>query len=352
MSERLEQREVERLLEQLPVSRVPDGLWDRVQTALGRPEAARPVSLMRRRVRPWLAAAAVLIATVAGSYVGALRSYAAPKTWAVRALAGTPLVAGAPLAGADGLTEGSWLVTDSASRAELIVGRIGVAEIGPSSRVRLDRGGLTEHRLTLQRGSLHAVIEAPPRLFFVETPAALATDLGCEYTLHVDSAGTSRIHVTAGWVELRQGREVSLVPAGLVAEVEVGARPGTPYPADFPAEARAALHRLDARSARSGDLDMVMSALHHPTEFITLRQQSAITLWHLLQRVSPEARPLVYERLAALSAPPADVTREGILERDRRMLERWRRDLSPMWSEQAQSWVTRLARRLWNWTIG
>jgi hypothetical protein len=349
MSPDLDPRELERLLRQLPVSSAPPGLWERVQSALTAP---RPVPRPPMRPVPvWLAAAAVVLAVLVGSFAGLMQAYRAPASWAVRRLAGAPVVGGAALTGKGRLAVGQVLVTDAASRAELAVGRIGRAEVGPGSRVALERGGFTEHRLTLERGTLEVAITAPPRLFFVRTPSALATDLGCAYALDVDSAGSSRLHVTAGWVELGGSGPVALVPAGLVAEVAVGGRPGTPYPEGFPLEARVALHHLDDGSGGAADLDVVLGALHRPSDFITLRQESAITLWHLLQRVPADLRGPVYQRLAGLSAPPAGVTREGILALHRPMLERWLQTLSPMWSDEAQSWWTRLGRRLWEWTL-
>jgi hypothetical protein len=351
MSRGLDPNALEQLLRHLPRARAPEALWNRVQAALESSETARPSSLEHRRVSPWLAAAAAVAAVLIGTAAGLYRSFGAPSTWAVSPLAGTPTVGGAALTRADRLVAGQWLVTDVASRARLSVGRIGTAEIGPSSRVRIDRAGLTAHRLTIERGLLRVAITAPPRLFFVRTPSALATDLGCAYTLGVDSAGSSVLQVTMGWVELRQGDGVSVVPAGLIAEVAMGGRPGTPYPEDFSPGARAALRRLDGGSGDSADLDLVLDALHRPSAFITLRQQSGITLWHLLQRVAPELRGRVFQRLANLSPPPAGVTREGILRLRRPMLERWRRDLNPMWSEEAQSWWTRAGRRLWEWAI-
>jgi hypothetical protein len=321
-------------------------LWEAIQAELRAP--ARPVPLMRRAVRsPWLAAAAGVLALGVGALAGLYRSFAAPSHWAVLPLDGAPTVAGASLTQAGDLAAGQWLVTDSASRARIAVGRIGTAEVGPGSRVRLERGGILEHRLTLERGRLEAVIAAPPRLFFVETPSALATDLGCAYVLEVDDDGSSRLHVTAGWVELREGDGVSIVPAGLVAEVRAGQRPGTPYLPDFPEETREALQRLDAGTGTVADLDLVLGALHRPTDYVALRQLSGITLWHLLQRVAPAERGRVYRRLAALSPAPAGVTMEGILALDRPMLERWRRDLSPMWSEEAVPFPIRVVRRMW-----
>ena len=352
MSPTLEPDEVEKALRRIPLAQAPDGLWDDIRAELRQPEKKRQAALLRRPVRsPVLAAAAVLAALIGGTYVGVLVKYDAPSRWRVQPLAGAPTVAGALLAQPGNLGAGEWLVTDSLSRAQLAVGRIGTVQVGPNSRLRLDPGRRTEHRITLERGYLDAVITAPPRLFFVETPTVVATDLGCAYTLEVDSVGASRIHVTAGWVELKEGTRVSLVPAGLIAEVEVAGGPGTPYPEGFPLDARDALRRLDRGVGDAADLELVFGALSPSTAFITLRQQSAITLWHLLQRLPTDLRDRVYERLAALSAPPGRVTREGILALERPMLERWRRDLNPMWSEEAQPLVTRVARRLWEWTM-
>lgn len=81
------------------------------------------------------------------------------------------------------------------------------------------------------------------------------------------------------------------------------------------------MHRLDLGAGDSADLDALLAALHGPSDFITLRRQSGITLWHLLPRVPPELRQRVYEHLAELSPPPAGVTGEGILALRRPMLE-------------------------------
>jgi hypothetical protein len=48
--------------------------------------------------------------------------------------------------------------------------------------------------------------------------------------------------------------------------------------------------------------------------------------------VHGDDRALVYDKLAGFVAPPPGVTREGILQLDNRMLDRWKSVLEPNWS--------------------
>lgn len=353
MNTRREPHEIDLLLQDVPVTCAPEAIWDRVQEELASPAPA-PRALVKGRpvASRVLMAASIVFALIGGSVVGVFRTYRAPAQWDVAVLRGEPTLAGvASLEEGATLQEGDWLVTDSTSEARISVGRIGTATVGPNSRVRLDEGRGTEHRLTLEEGSVYAFIDAPPRLFFVETPVALATDLGCAYTLEVDGDGVTRIHVTSGWVELGRGENFALVAAGLIAEVGSEGIVGTPYPQTLPDSARAALGRLDEGSRAEQDLRTVLSSLYPEGMPVNTRQPTMITLWHLLQRVDEPLRSEVVEALATLSPLPSDVTTEGILALDRPMLERWRRDLLPMWAEEDVSWIVRTGRRIWEWTV-
>ncbi|MEX0692718.1 MAG: hypothetical protein WD043_12830 [Gemmatimonadales bacterium] len=309
----------------------PDALWVRIREgAVVTPRHAW------RSPRPWLIAAAVMLAAAGGGVVGMLSHYRAPTEWTIP--------------GAATLTAGGVIEAGEAP-VDVMVGRIGTVTLGPGSRVRREAGGLFGHRLTLEHGLISAVINAPPRLFFVQTSSVLATDLGCAYTLEVDSAGISRLYVTAGWVELRERGGMALVPAGLVAVTRPGHAPGTPYPANLDVGARTALERLDAGDGLSGDLDLVLASMGTAADHVTYRKARGITLWHLAQRLTGGQRVRVVHHLAALAPPPEDVTMEGILALDRHMLDQWRRDLNPMWSEEALPWPQRVGRKLWTWAM-
>jgi hypothetical protein len=272
-------------------------------------------SLLRRMVMPAIGvAAAVLLMAAAAWYVLAARR----TGWDVRSVAGLPVVDGAAVSREGRLGIGEWLVTDGASRARIDVGRIGEVDVDPNTRVQLVESRGREHRLGLERGTIHARIWAPPKFFFVNTPSATAIDLGCAYTLHVDDGGAGLLRVTSGWVGFeRDGRE-SYIPQGAVCATRPGIGPGTPYYEDASSGYGEALTLLDfgapSDPRRAWALELVLS---------NARKRDALTLWHLLVRGSPDERARVYERLAALIPPPSGVTRDAVLRGDRLALDRW-----------------------------
>jgi hypothetical protein len=212
------------------------------------------------------------------------------------------------------LAVGQWLVTDSASRAQISVGQIGEVKVEPNSRVRLVEARGDEHRLALTRGKMEAFIWAPPRQFFVDTPSAVAVDLGCSYTLEVNDDGQGLLHVTMGWVAFEWKGVESFVPTGATCVTRPGFGPGTPYFSDASTDFQTALARFDVAGTDTTALDVVLSGA---------RERDALTLWHLLARTREGERNRVYDRLAELIPPPPNVTREGVLNGDRAMLDAW-----------------------------
>lgn len=267
------------------------------------------------RVRPLLAAAASLIIVVSAAwFVTAIRR----STWDVAHIAGAPLVDGSAVTSTSRLAVGGWLLTDAVSRARLAVGHIGQVDVDPNSRVQLLAASPREHRLSLERGTIHARIWAPPKFFFVNTQAATAIDLGCAYTLYVADDGAGLLRVTHGWVEFeRDGRE-AYIPQGAMCATRPGVGPGTPRYDDAPSGYGEALMLLDFGSpnapGRAEALELILSQA---------RRKDALTLWHLLARGSAGERVRVYERLSALAPPPQGVTRELVLAGDRTALSLW-----------------------------
>lgn len=296
----------------------------------------------RRRLVPVVAlaaAAAIALAVVSRSLWTDARSQrvaqrdavdaAAPEpgsaAWAVSALDGTTTAAGRALSGAAELRIGEWLETGADARARLSVADIGILNLGASSRLRIVNSGADEHRVELARGSIHAVISAPPRLFLVETASALAVDLGCEYTLKVDESGRGLLHVTLGYVALERAGIESFVPAGAKCETRPGLGPGTPYDEEADEGLIDDLRRYDERAD-----DVVLARI-----LSRAGRSDSVSLWNLFRRAQATGQEgraeRIYERLAALVPPPEGAARVRLLAGDADALTWWRMTLEDIW---------------------
>jgi hypothetical protein len=327
-----------KLAERLPQLSAPEHLWRDLEPLLEK-QTETPVaqaSLAPSGFWTWrvqfAAAAVLLIVACAGAWWfyshpsdGPTHPNGSKPSWLVRRLNGTPKIGSETISGNGQLAIGEWLETDGSSRAQIAVGSIGNVDIDENTRVRLLAAQPTEHRLELTRGKMSARIWAPPRLFFVETPSAVAADLGCAYTLEVDDNGGSILHVTSGWVALELKDRESIVPAGAACETQPGIGPGTPYFVDSTQDFRAALKKVDFNT----DVNSQSAALTAMLD--QARQRDTLTLWHLLPRVNGDDRARVYDKLAAFAPPPASVSREGVLRLDKAMLDAWRQTLEPQW---------------------
>ncbi|MGI8733796.1 MAG: FecR domain-containing protein [Pyrinomonadaceae bacterium] len=335
-----------KLAERLPLVQAPDSLWDELEARLdnrdiGDNKIIKPgarFNTSRFRSLP-VAIAAALVLTVGLTAFWIYRQEARPS-WEVARLVGSPTIGSSRFGQRGQLAVGQWLETDNSSRAKISVASIGQVEIDPNTRVRLLETRATEHRLELARGRMSAHIWAPPRLFFVDTPSAVAADLGCAYTLEVDDAGASLLRVTSGWVALQLKDRESVVPAGAACATRPVIGPGTPYFEDASEAFRAALTKLDFQSGDAAVLSQILAES---------RVRDTLTLWHLLYRVNAGDRALVFERMAALAPPPNGVTREGVLRQDETMLRLWKGELDNIWtgdSSLRKGWINTWTRTL------
>jgi hypothetical protein len=288
-----------------------------------------------------IAALAAAFALVGVLWIASRRpaSVTAPGAgWAVARLAGTPRVGKKVLRQEQESAQlgvGQMLQTDSHSRASVSVDDLGELQVEPDTRLRLIETAPAQKRLALDRGTIHASIWAPAGEFVVDTPSALAVDMGCAYTLHVDDSGAGLLRTTLGWVGFRLNGHDSFIPAGAACATRPGVGPGTPYFEDAPEPLRAALTEMDfgPASQRSTELDLILAQA---------RPRDALTLWHLLSRVDGSERARIYDRLAEFVPPPAHITKEGILRLDQTMLDLWwdKLDLGDisLWRHWERSW--------------
>ncbi|MGH9883064.1 MAG: FecR domain-containing protein, partial [Pyrinomonadaceae bacterium] len=331
-----------KLAERLPQVSAPDSLWSELEARMDSHTNQKPLPIAGRSGfslwRRQFAAVAASLILVIGLAAFWFYSRESRPFWEVARLDGAPRIGSSAISEKGQLAVGEWLETDASSRAKIDVGSIGQVEIDPNTRVRLLETKPTEHRLELARGRMSAHIWAPPRLFFVDTPSAVAADLGCAYTLEVDEQGGGILHVTSGWVALQLKNRESMVPAGAACATRPGIGPGTPYFVDASEIFRKALSKFDFEPedkdwSKIPSLDLLL---------MEARPRDTLTLWHLLSRVQSPDRERVYDRLAALAPPPQGVTREGVLQLNEEMIELWKDSLGGTWSNDSKlkkTWI-------------
>ena len=249
------------------------------------------------------------------------------KSWERRALAGPPLGKSGRrvLGGAVTLlaaavvaffyfvpkADGAWRIgqtrsTGSQQHLELALNGIGTLNLEPDTTVKLLASSPTEQRVQLDRGTVHAKVNAPPRVFMVDTPVARAVDLGCEYTLHVAGNHRTERKVTFGRVALEDGRNSVTVYAGFETTQSPKSPPRVPWPSDATPELEELIRQADVeRDAKALD-----QLIHHPcdvTKHCLGPFEQQLALWHLAFRLDTAGRKAAIEKLSEAVPPPAEL---------------------------------------------
>jgi hypothetical protein len=166
----------------------------------------------------------------------------------------------------------------------------GEVSLDANSRLQVLPSSGGNQRLALRRGTMHALIWAPPASFLVETPSAKTIDLGCSYTLTVLPDDSGMLSVQTGWVAFQDGSIESFIPAGAICHTRPRLGPGLPYFESASSDLREAVSKYDSTAGRES-LNTILSSA---------RKEDALTLWHLVVRTSGADRDLVVQRFAAL----------------------------------------------------
>jgi hypothetical protein len=277
---------------------------------------------------PRLAAAAAILLALGITLFFTLRTKNAPDlgpAWDVANLQGTLQIGTNAITANQApakLHVGQTIITNNDSRASLSQPDLGEIRIDPNSRVRLVQTDSNRKRIQLGVGTIHAAIWAPPGTFVVDTPSAVAIDLGCSYALHVAPDGSGTLRTTYGWVGFHLNGRDSFIPAGAICSTRPELGPGTPYFEDATPAFREAIAQFDSSPENSPARTAALTAI-----LFEARKHDALSLWHLLSRTNAAERAQVYSRFAALLPPPKGVTRTGILNLDQSMLDLWWKSL-------------------------
>jgi len=269
----------------------PDSEVQRLEKLLGGYRSAAPipdfkrVAVIRRRpVWPFAVAAMLILCAI----LDVIRFYTPANRWRAIESSGNADVPHSILRAGD-------VVRTERGSVRLQSRAVGTIDLGANTTVRLIENRSRRHRLALAAGTIHAKTISQPGVFVIETPKARAIDLGCEYTLSIAPNGGGVLHVIAGWVDLTQGYEQSLVPQGASAMIENDGSLTVPVFDDAVPPFHAAIRNHDM-----------------PAILALARPRDAFTLLNLFRVATPDERGMLYERLNQLVPAPPSITRENV----------------------------------------
>ena len=222
---------------------------------------------------------------------------------------GSATCGGISIASSGTLPVGAWLETHANAVANMKVADIGELRVFGDSKLRLVATNSATQHLELARGHVHASVSAPPRLFVVDTPAATAVDLGCQYDLTVDDHGTTHLRVARGAVSLEDKRRVVYVPATFEVSMSPG-HLGTPVSIDSTPVLRAAVAKFDA----DGSIEPLVSSAE---------MSERVTLWNAIPRTTGADRAALVAKLEQLAPLPDPGLHAKVLAGDADAMDIW-----------------------------
>lgn len=299
--------------------------------------AAAPVSLWRRwPVRLAAAAALVIVAGVSAWYWRL--SWPANQPWSIHTAssgAASSLAVGVPLA------------LSAGDRAGIDVARIGQMVVRGDAQLTLLYTQGTRHRLALERGSAHVRVWAPPGSVVFRTPAGEVIDLGCEFELTVQPDRTV-VRVISGWVQIENGHDETLIPAGATGESRPDRAPTVGVFDDAAPAFVAAVRALEAVGSTATPAGAATRDDAVRTIVSTARVRDVFTLLMLVERGSYGSAAIA-ARAAELAPPPRGVTVNGVVRGDREGIWHWRDTLL---LPPAKSWLRNWRDGLPSWLAG
>jgi ferric-dicitrate binding protein FerR (iron transport regulator) len=256
-------------------------------------------------------------------------------SWAFHTEGGPTRCGNSAIVGNGWVRNNDVLETTASSKATLDVSTLGTLGLEPNTRLRLLKAEGDVQKLDLLRGTVHANISAPPRIFVVKTPLADAVDLGCEYTLTVDDeTGKGVLHVEYGAVSLeRESRAPTLVVQG--TSCAIGPRgPGTPLSKSASETLRRAATDLDGGDGSAFDRIVAAST-----------KSDTITLWHMMRRISPDERGRAFDKLSTFVRAPKGAPRDAIVRGEKEAFAAYRAVFSEIWFAEGTREPSRFPQR-------
>lgn len=232
------------------------------------------------------------------------------SSWEITAVKGKATVNGDAVSQGDNFDQGTALITADNSTVTINIKDIGNLEVDANTKISRLSGN---NQLRLEKGKITKSASNSKESVSVLTQLAEYREYSpnSSYILTIDEDYTSTLNVKSGQMTVDVNGFESYVPKGYYCVVSRD-HLAVPYNPNSNPELIQKLINF------TGSTDPQLSVI------VTLAStDDALSLWHVLQMASTENRGIVYNRLFELVPHGQNITKEGVMKLDEKMLQSW-----------------------------
>lgn len=234
--------------------------------------------------------------------------------WEIISTSGNPKLENSIANKGNGFASENTIETDASSTITFTIPEMGRLLIDNSSIVSRTKN---DNEITVDKGQIRKFEGDASEVLSVLTPLAKFTELykGGAFRLHVDENGTCKLTVESGWVIVNIKDFDSYVPKNFGCLITRG-KYAIPYPSD------SAPQLINLLENFSGINDPSVGTI-----LSLMTKKESLSLWHIIQLISPDNRSIAFDRLNDLIPVPSGVSKAGILALNKDMLLDWRQEI-------------------------
>ena len=239
--------------------------------------------------------------------------FTSTATWKASSTSGNPLLNKAAFTSFVDINPGDLITTDDISTAIVEIPDVGkIKLLNGTSFKRLKKSNTCE----LLQGSAFINAEGTKRILSVVIPEAKIENFNssAKYSIRTDTRGNTDIELEAGWLRVISGNNQTIFQGHYNLKILRGSGASLPYYSGSGFELITLLEEYLFGGRRGTTLNRILASS---------TEKENITLWNLLQRVTPEQRGVVYNKLYELVPHPDSIEKKEILNLNPDALQGW-----------------------------
>ncbi len=234
-------------------------------------------------------------------------------TWKASSSSGNPLLNKVPFTSFVNINPDDLITTDDISTAIVEIPDVGTIKLlNGTSFKRLKKNNSCE----LLYGSISIKTKGIKRNLNVVIPEAIVENFNstAKYSIRTDTRGNTDIELEAGWLRIISGNNQIIFPGHYFLKILRGSGASIPYYSGSEFELVALLEEYLFGGRRGTTLNRILASS---------TEKESITLWNLLQRVTPDQMGVVYDKLYEFVPHPVSAEKKEILNLDPDALQSW-----------------------------